>query len=114
MARPLVLLFFKLTICQPFAPLVKYVDDGHKMCEVYTKDSRRRLRTSVKMASSWSEEKDVRINLDKTKEIVICFCEDQGHMASRPNPEMNGNIMDRKSAMSQDCRVSRVQRPIIE
>ena len=73
---------------------MKYVDNG-TMCEVCTRDSVGSLQASVDVAAEWSKENSMRINPDKTKEMVICFCKDRGHSDALLNLVINDSIVER-------------------
>ncbi len=53
-------------------PIVKYVDDG-TMYEVCTIGSTSNIQESLDITIKWSEENDMCINSDKSKEMLICF-----------------------------------------
>ncbi len=60
------------------------------MYEVCIIGSTSNIQESVDIAINWSEENDMCINSDKTKEMLVCFV--------RPNLHVNGDIIERVSA----------------
>ncbi len=66
------------------------------MYEVCTIGSTSNIQESVDIAIKWSEENDMCINSDKTKELLIC--KDERHKESVPNLHANGDIIERVSA----------------
>ena len=75
-------------------PMCKYVDDStiYELCAKH-KDSV--LQTSANQALIWSNENQMVINADKTKELLICFCKDTEHHPSLPNLTLNGSSIER-------------------
>ena len=57
---------------QPSLPTVKYVDDT-TMYEVVTSSDESKMQESVQEVIDWSSHNDMRINPNKTKEMVISF-----------------------------------------
>ncbi len=69
---------------QTWCPLYKYVDDGSifGVCNLTTNSN---LQESIDMANRWTKDNDMRIDGNKTKEMVICFCRNSDHVNDIPN-----------------------------
>ena len=53
------------------------------------------LQESADIITDWSRNNDMRINATKTKEIVICFCRNDNHVASIPRIVIDNNDIER-------------------
>ena len=49
------------------------------------------LQESADIITDWSRNNDMRINATKTKEMVICFCHNDNHVASIPRIVIGNN-----------------------
>ena len=49
------------------------------------------LQESADIITDWSRNNGVRINATKTKEMVICFCRNDNHVASIPRIVIDNN-----------------------
>ena len=49
------------------------------------------LQVSADIITDWSRNNDMRINATKTKEMVICFCRNDYHVASMPRVVIDNN-----------------------
>ena len=67
-------------------PLYKYVDDSTlvDICD------RLVIRESVDFAARWKEQNDMKINSEKSKEIIISFAEDGNLRSTIPNIKIDG------------------------
>ena len=64
-------------------PIFKYVDDS-TVFDVCNNTSVPMLQESADVITDWSRRNDMRINARKTKEMIICFCRNDNHVASIP------------------------------
>ncbi len=64
-------------------PTFKYVDDS-TVLNVCNNTSVPMLQESADVITYRSRRNDMRINARKTKEIIICFCRNDNHVASIP------------------------------
>ena len=55
------------------------------------------IQDSADLVEQWSCNNDMRINMTKTKEMVICFRRDRTFVDSLPYIYMNGNYIERVS-----------------
>ena len=53
------------------------------------------LQESVDAITDWSRRNDMRINARKTKEMIICFCRNDNHVASIPRIVLDDNDIER-------------------
>ena len=53
------------------------------------------LQESAGIITDWSRNNDMRINATKTKEMVICFCRNDNHVASIPRSVIDNNDIAR-------------------
>ena len=53
------------------------------------------LQQSVDVITDWSRRNDMRIYARKTKEMIICFCRNDNHVASIPRIVLDDNYIDR-------------------
>ena len=53
------------------------------------------LQESTDIITDWSRNNDMRINATKTKEMVICFCRNDNHVASIPRIVIDNNDIAR-------------------
>ena len=53
------------------------------------------LQESADIITYWSRNSDMRINATKTKEMVICFCRNDNHVASIPRIVIDNNDIAR-------------------
>ena len=70
-------------------PMFKYVFD------VCNNSSVPMLQESADIITDWSRINDMRINATKTKEMVICFCHNDNHVASSPRIVIDNNDIER-------------------
>ena len=56
-------------------PLYKYVDDS-TLFEICDRNDVSVKQESVDIAARWTEQNDMKINLEKSKEIIISFAQD--------------------------------------
>ena len=75
-------------------PLYKYIDDCN-VKEVCAKDGRSSIHESLNIVNDWSYRNDMRINPQKTKEMVACFCKEDDHHANIHTLVIIGTIVDR-------------------
>ena len=74
-------------------PFYKYVDDStlfticHRKCESV-------LQHSVDIAARWTLHNDMKINSDKSKEMLISFMQDHDFRSTVPRLIIDGNEMD--------------------
>ena len=71
----------KFTIC--VSPIYKYVDDS-TIFEICNQDMVCVIQDSADLVEQWSCNNDMRINTNKTKEMVICFRRDRIFVDSLP------------------------------
>ena len=53
------------------------------------------LQESADVITDWSRRNDMRINARKTKEMIICFCRNDNHVASIPRIVLDDNDIER-------------------
>ena len=53
------------------------------------------LQESADVITDWSRRNDMRINARKTKEMIICFCRNDNHVASIPRIVIDDNDIER-------------------
>ena len=53
------------------------------------------LQESADVITDWSRRNDMRINARKTKEMIICFCRNDNHVASIPRIILDDNDIER-------------------
>ena len=53
------------------------------------------LQESADVITDWSRRNDMSINARKTKEIIICFCRNDNHVASIPRIVIDDNDIER-------------------
>ena len=53
------------------------------------------IQESADVITDWSRRNDMRINARKTKEIIICFCRNDNHVASIPRIVLDDNDIER-------------------
>ena len=53
-------------------PLYKYVDDS-ALFEIYDRNDVSVIQESVSIAGRWAEQNDMKINSEKSKELIISF-----------------------------------------
>ena len=75
-------------------PMYKYVDDS-TVFDVSNNSSVPMLQESADIITDWSRNNDMRINAAKTKEMVICFCRNDNHVASIPRIVIDDNDIAR-------------------
>ena len=75
-------------------PMFKYVDDS-TVFDVCNNSSVPMLQESADIITDWSRNNDMRINATKTKEMVICFCRNDNHVASIPRIVIDNNDIAR-------------------
>ena len=74
--------------------MFKYVDDS-TVFDVCNNSSVFMLQASADIITYWSRINDMRINATKTKEMVICFCRNDNHVASIPRIVIDNNDIER-------------------
>ena len=70
-------------------PLYKYVDDStlFEICDrIYVSV----IQESVDIAARWTEQNDMKINSEKSKEIIISFAQDGNFRSTIPNIKIDG------------------------
>ena len=75
-------------------PMFKYVDDS-TVFDVCNNSSVPMLQESADIITDWSRNNDMRINATKTKEMIICFCRNDNHLASIPRIVIDNNDIER-------------------
>ena len=75
-------------------PIFKYVDDS-TVFDVCNNTSVPMLQESADVITDWSRRNDMRINARKTKEMIICFCRNDNHVASIPRIVVDDNDIER-------------------
>ena len=53
------------------------------------------LQGSARIITDWSRHNDMRICARKTKEIIICFCRNDNHVASIPRIVLDDSDIER-------------------
>ena len=53
------------------------------------------LQQSVDVITNWTRDNDMRVNTNRTKEMMICFCRDETHVAATPTVVIDGNTIKR-------------------
>ena len=74
--------------------MFKYVDDS-TVFDVCNNSSVPMLQESADIITYWSRNNDMRINATKTKEMIICFCRNDNHLASIPRIVIYNNVIER-------------------
>ena len=74
-------------------PLYKYVDDS-TLFEICHRKGESVLQHSVDTAARWTEHKDMKINSDKSKEMLISFMQDPEFRNTVPRLTIDGNEID--------------------
>ena len=74
-------------------PIYKYVGDStvFEICN----QSRVSVIQDSGNITQWSSDNDIRINTNKTKEMVTCFCKDRAYVESLPYIDINGTDIER-------------------
>ena len=75
-------------------PMFKFVDDS-TVFDVCNNSSVPMLQESADIITDWSRNNDMRINATKTKEMIICFCRNDNHLASIPRIVIDNNDIER-------------------
>ena len=75
------------------APLYKYVDDS-TLFEICHRKSESVLQHSVDIAARWTLHNDMKINSDKSKEMLISFMQDPDFRSTVPRLIIDGNEID--------------------
>ena len=75
-------------------PTFKYIDDS-TVFDVCNNTSVPMLQESVDVITDWSRRNDMRINARKTKEMIICFCRNDNHVASISRIVLDDNDIER-------------------
>ena len=84
--------WFKLMTYKPHAPCL---NDDSTVFDVCNNSSVPMLQESADIITYWSRNNDMRINATKTKEMVICFCRNDNHVASIPRIVIDNNDIAR-------------------
>ena len=71
-----------------------YVDDS-TIFEICNQSRASVTQDSANITAQWSSDNDMRINTNKTKEMVICFCKDRTYVESLPYIDINGTDIER-------------------
>ena len=74
-------------------PLCKYVDDI-TLFEICHRKSESVLQHSVDIAARWTLHNDMKINADKSKEMLISFMQDPDFRSTVPILIIDGNEID--------------------
>lgn len=74
-------------------PLYKYIDDS-TLFEVCDRKGVSVIQESVDVAAKWTEQNDMKINLGKSKEMIICFAQDRNFRNTIPNITIDGKDLD--------------------
>ena len=74
-------------------PLYKYVDDS-TLFEICHRTSESVLQHSVDVAARWTVHNDMKINSDKSKEMLISFMQDPEFRNTVPRLTIDGNEID--------------------
>ena len=85
---------YQLACLQTPCLMFKYVDDS-TVFDVCNNSSVPMLQESADIITDWSRNNDMRINATKTKEMVICFCRNDNHVASIPRIVIDNNDIAR-------------------
>ena len=70
-------------------PLYKYVDDS-TLFEICDRNDVSVIQESVDIAARWTEQNDMNINSEKSKEIIISFAQDGNFRSTIPNIKIDG------------------------
>ena len=70
-------------------PLYKYVDDS-TLFEICDRNDVSVIQESVDIAARWTEQNDIKINSEKSKEIIISFAQDGNFRSTIPNIKIDG------------------------
>ncbi|KAK2183513.1 hypothetical protein NP493_308g00010 [Ridgeia piscesae] len=70
-------------------PLYKYVDDS-TLFEICDRNDVSVIQESVDIAARWTEQNDMKINSEKSKEIIISFAQDGNFRSTIPNIKIDG------------------------
>ena len=70
-------------------PLYKYVDDS-TLFEICDRKGVSVIQESVDIAARWTEKNDMKINSEKSKEIIISFAQDGNFRSTIPNIKIDG------------------------
>ena len=70
-------------------PLYKYIDDG-TLFEICDRNDVSVIQESVDIAAKWTEQNDMKINSEKSKEIIISFAQDGNFRSTIPNIKLDG------------------------
>ena len=70
-------------------PLYKYVDDS-TLFEICDRIDVSVIQESVDIAVRWTEQNDMKINSEKSKEIIINFAQDGNFRSTIPNIKIDG------------------------
>ena len=84
----------KINDLQTPCPIFKYVDDS-TVFNVCNNTGVPMLQESADVITDWSRRNDMRINDRKTKEMIICFCRNDNHVASIPRIVLDDNDIER-------------------
>ena len=79
---------------QTSCPIFKYVDDS-TVFDVCNNTNVPMLQESADVITDWSRRNDMRINARKTKEMIICFCRNDNHVASISRIALDDNDIER-------------------
>ena len=70
-------------------PLYKYVDDS-TLFEICDRNDVSVIQESVDIAARWPEQNDMKINSEKSKEIISSFAQDGNFRSTIPNIKIDG------------------------
>ena len=70
-------------------PLYNYVDDS-TLFEICDRNDVSIIQESVDIAARWTEQNDIKIYSEKSKEIIISFAQDGNFRSSIPNIKIDG------------------------
>ena len=72
-------------------PLYKHIDDS-TLFEICDRNGVSVLQDSVDIAAKWTEQNDMKINSEKSKEIIISFAQDGNFRSTIPMYRLMGGI----------------------
>ena len=82
-------------------PLYKYVDDS-MLFEICDRNDVSVIQESVDIAARWTEQNDMKINSEKSKEIIISFAQDGNFRSTIPNIKIDCHAKLLGVTISQD------------
>ena len=67
-----------------------YVDENNFLFEICDRNYVSVIQQSVDIAARWTEQNDMKINSEKSKEIIISFAQDGNFRSTIPNIKIDG------------------------